>query len=43
MHEEIEWRAPYVVPDQDSYFGRCRSPRLLDGMDGQPSRASVWK
>ena len=21
MHEEIEWRAPYVVPDQDSYFG----------------------
>jgi ketosteroid isomerase-like protein len=22
MDEDIEWRAPYVVPDQDSYFGR---------------------
>ena len=22
MDESIEWRAPFVVPDQDSYVGR---------------------
>ena len=35
MDEGIEWRAPFVVADQDTYVGRDGVRALLDSMDGQ--------